>query len=69
MDIDIDVDLDSYFGCFNGAFKVRSGTVKWYRSSYGTDFDNSEIALPAQEPGDPNEASMAPNGPLMVPSP
>ena len=23
---------------------MRSGTVKWYRSSYGTDFDISEIA-------------------------
>ena len=27
-------------------FKVSSGTVKWYRSSYGTGFDNSEIASP-----------------------
>ena len=25
-------------------FKVSSGTVKWYRSSYGTDFDDPEIA-------------------------
>ena len=27
-----------------GAFKIGSGTVQWSRSSYGTDFDNSEIA-------------------------
>ena len=29
-----------------GGFKVNSGTVYWPRSSYGTDFDNSEIASP-----------------------
>ena len=27
-------------------FKVSLGTVYWYGSSYGTDFDNSEIAGP-----------------------
>ena len=25
---------------------MSSGTVEWYRSSYGTDFDSSEIASP-----------------------
>ena len=34
------------FWPFKGGFKVSSGTVKWYRSRYGTDFDNSEIASP-----------------------
>ena len=29
-----------------GDFKVSSGTIPWYRSSYGTDFDTSEIASP-----------------------
>ena len=32
------------FSLFNGGFKVSSGTVEWYISSYGTDFDNSGIA-------------------------
>ena len=31
---------------FKGGFKVSSGTLGWYRSSYGTDFDDSEIAGP-----------------------
>ena len=34
------------FWLLNGGFKVSSGTAKWYRNSYGTDFDNSEIASP-----------------------
>ena len=34
------------FWLFEAGFKVSSGTVKWYRSSYGTDFENSEIASP-----------------------
>ena len=29
-----------------GRFKVSSGIVEWCRSSYGTDFENSEIASP-----------------------
>ena len=37
----VDVDVDRYFGCFRGASKVSSGTVQYYRSSYGSDFDNS----------------------------
>ena len=31
---------------FKGVSKVSSGTVQWYRSSYGTDFDNAEVASP-----------------------
>ena len=31
---------------FEKGFKVSSGTVEWYIGSYGTDFDNSEIASP-----------------------
>ena len=34
------------FWLFQGGFKVSSGTVEWYMSSYGADFDNSEIASP-----------------------
>ena len=37
-----------YLGCLKGTFKVTSGTAEWYRSSCGTDFDNSEIASPGQ---------------------
>ena len=35
-----------YFGCLKGGLKVSSGTAEWYRSSYGTDFDNAETASP-----------------------
>ena len=34
------------FWLFKRGFKVSSGTVEWYVSSYGTDFDDSEIARP-----------------------
>ena len=34
------------FWLFEGSFKVSSVTVEWCRSSYGTDFDDSEIASP-----------------------
>ena len=34
------------FWPFKPGFKVTSGTASWYRSSSGTDFDNSEIASP-----------------------
>ena len=37
-----------------GGFKVSSGTVRPYRSSYGADFDDPEIASPTirgQVPG------------------
>ena len=34
-------DRACYFGC-----KVSAGAFQWYRSSYGTDFDNSEIVSP-----------------------
>ena len=27
-------------------FKVSSGTVQWYRNSYGANFDNSDVANP-----------------------
>ena len=36
-------EIQSLFRLFKECFKVRSGTASWYRSSYGTDFDNSEI--------------------------
>ena len=38
----------AYFGCLKGGFNVSSGTVQWYRSGYGIDLDNSEIASPVQ---------------------
>ena len=38
--------LGLLFWLFKGGFKVSSGTVDWYRNSYGTDFDYSEIASP-----------------------
>ena len=34
------------FCLFKACFKVSSGTAEWYRISYGTDFDSSEIAGP-----------------------
>ena len=34
-----------YFGSLKGV-QVSSGTVQWYRSGCGTDFDNSETASP-----------------------
>ena len=40
---------DLPFWLFKGGFKVSSGTVEWYTSSYGTDFDSSEIASPLKE--------------------
>ena len=46
IDVDIDVDIDRYFGCLEGAPESVPGTVSWYRSSCGTDFDISEIAGP-----------------------
>ena len=37
---------DLPFWLFQRGLKVNRGTVKWYRTSYGTDFDNSGIATP-----------------------
>ena len=34
------------FWLFKAAFKVSSAISWWFRSSYGTDFDKSEIASP-----------------------
>ena len=34
------------FLLIKGAFKASSGIVYWCRSSYGTDFDNPEVASP-----------------------
>ena len=34
-------------GLFRGGFKVSSGTLSWYRSRCGADFENSEIVSPA----------------------
>ena len=36
------------FGLLKGVLKVSSGTVQWHRSSYGTDFDSSEVASPVR---------------------
>ena len=36
------------FWLFQGALKVSSGTDTRYRSSYGTGFDNSELASPVK---------------------
>ena len=41
--VEVDVDIDIDFGCFKGGFKISAGTAEWYISSYGTDFENSEI--------------------------
>ena len=38
------------FWLFKGAFKVSSGTVERYRSSYGTDFDSCVLLLCAALP-------------------
>ena len=51
--IDVEVEADVYiriYACWliKRAFKVSSGTVEWYRSSSGTDFDNSEKASPVR---------------------
>ena len=42
---------DSFLGCFKGGFKVSLGTDQWYRSSYGTHFDHSEIENPVKSKG------------------
>ena len=50
VDVEVDVDINSYCGCLTGVSKLvqvlfdSSGTVRWYGSSSGTDFDISEIA-------------------------
>ena len=46
--MDIDVEVDVFWLC-TGGFKVSSGTVESYRSSYGADFETSEIASPVIE--------------------
>ena len=46
------------FWLLKGGFRVSSGTVKWYISSYATDFDNSEMASPVKgscKPLEPRE--------------
>ena len=37
------------FWLFRGGFKVNSGTLKWYRSSYGTDSDSSDTVGPVYD--------------------
>ena len=37
------------FGLLTGGFNVSSGTVEWSRSSFGTDFDDPEIASTVSE--------------------
>ena len=47
-----------YLGCFKGASKAVQVLLEWYRSSYGTDVDNSEIAIPvivSYKPLEPRE--------------
>ena len=34
--------------CLKRGFQASSGAAEWHRSSYGTDFDSSEIASPVQ---------------------
>ena len=46
IDVDVEVDIRKVFWLFNGGFKLSSGTVQWYGSTSGTDFDISEIASP-----------------------
>ena len=45
MYVEVDVDIDRYFGCFKGP-QSQLRYFCWYRSSHGTDFDISEIAGP-----------------------
>ena len=50
-----DIDLRILHSGFNtacdlGGLEVSLGTVEWHRSSYGTDFENSEIAGPVKGP-------------------
>ena len=44
MDVEVDVDVNRHLGCLKRGFKASSGIVQWYRSTYGSDFENSEIA-------------------------
>ena len=45
IDVEVGVDMNRYLGfVYNGGFKVSSGTVQWYRSSYCTGCEHSEIA-------------------------
>ena len=46
QDVEVEVDVDSYFGCLQGVPKSAEVLFPWYRSILGTDFDNSEIASP-----------------------
>ena len=41
------LDQGLLFWLFEGDFKASLGIVEWYRSSYGSDFDTSEKASPA----------------------
>ena len=52
IDVEVEVDVDEYFGILKGGFKVCSGTVECYTSSYAADFDNSEIASPCLSQAD-----------------
>ena len=40
------------FPLFKGGFKVSSGTVQWYRVSYGNDLDDSDTAGPVTPASD-----------------
>ena len=42
------------FWLFTGVLEVSLGILSWYRSSYGTDFDNSEIAGPVESDSTPS---------------
>ena len=43
------------FWPFEGSSKVSSGIVKWYRSSFRTDFDSFETNPACPAPEGPNE--------------
>ena len=52
-DIDIDVEgrctyKEVFWLLLKRCFKVSSGTLQWYRCSYGTDSDKSEIVSPSE---------------------
>ena len=50
IDEEVDVRHKRVLWLFGGGLKVSSGTVEWYRSSCGTDFDTSETASPEIDP-------------------
>ena len=51
IDTDVDVDFDRYLSCLNGVSKSVQVLLNGnYRSSHGTDCNNSQIASPVPGP-------------------